>query len=106
MGNVLKILECKQDYKYQGPRYIKLGPESGEEFRDDYLIPWMEENKNEDDLKIDFAGTIVYTPSFLEEAFGGAIRKGYDKVKSLKFINIPNEQWKKINEYISKAKSS
>lgn len=106
MGIVLKILDCKQDYKYQGPRYIKLGPESGEEFRDEYLIPWLEENKNVDELQIDFAGTIVYTPSFLEEAFGGAIRKGYDKVKSLEFVNIPDEQKEKIKKYISKAKAS
>ena len=57
MGKVLKILDCKQDYKYQGPRYIKLGPESGEEFRDNYLIPWLEKNKNEVNLQIDFGGT-------------------------------------------------
>ncbi len=104
MRTILKITDCKQDYKYQGPRYKKLGPESGEEFRDDYLIPWLKENKGKNDLQIDFSGTVVYTPSFLEEAFGGAVRKGYSEVKSLKFINLPDEQRKKIHEYISKAK--
>ncbi len=103
MNNVLKITECKEDYKYEGPRFIDLGPDSGEEFRDTYLIPWLEKNRGEKTLTVDFEGTIVYTPSFLEESFGGAIRKGYFNVADLNFINIPDEQKKRVQGYIQEA---
>lgn len=103
MDNVLKIIECKEDYKYEGPRFIDLGPDSGEEFRDTYLIPWLENNKDATELTVDFDGTVVYTPSFLEESFGGAIRKGHDIVAALKFINIPDEQKKRVQGYIHDA---
>lgn len=100
---VLKVTDCKADFKYEGPRFKRLGPESGQEFRDDYLIPWLDANKGKQNLKIDFDGTVVYTPSFLEESFGGAIRKGYMEVKDIEFINIPDEQKSKIENYIAQA---
>lgn len=103
MGTTLKILDCKEDYAFEGPRFQKLGPESGEEFRTDFFIPWLEENKGNTNLTVDFEGTIVYTPSFLEETFGGAIRKGYIQVKDLNFINLPDEQKKDILKYIKDA---
>jgi len=102
--NVLK--DCGSGYKYQGPRFISLGSNSGEDFRDNYLIPWLNKNKEEQLLKIDFEGTEVYTPSFLEESFGGAVRKGYDIVKKLVFINIPTNQLTKIKKYIGEAKTT
>lgn len=103
MGATLKILDCKEEYMYEGPRFRRLGPESGEEFRDKFLIPWLERNTQDSDLTIDFDGTIVYTPSFLEETFGGAVRKGYVQLKNLKFINIPDEQKEDIEKYINDA---
>lgn len=103
MGETLKIIDCKEDYKFQGPRYIRLGPESGEEFRDSYFIPWLKENKGKSNLKVDFEGTVVYTPSFLEETFGGAIRAGYPEVKDLEFINIKEEEKKRTLGYIAAA---
>lgn len=103
METVLKILECKEDYAYEGPRFIELGPESGEEFRKEFFIPWLVRNKGKQNLTVDFEGTIVYTPSFLEETFGGAIRDGYEQVKNLKFINLPDEQKNDILKYIENA---
>lgn len=103
MNEVLKILDCKEDYAYEGPRFIKLGPESGEEFRESFFIPWLEKNVENKELYVDFAGTIVYTPSFLEETFGGAIRKGYTQVKNLKFLNIPDDKKQDILSYIEVA---
>ena len=104
MSKILKVLDCKEDYAYEGPRYIRLGPESGEEFRDNFFIPWLNKNANEKDLYVDFEGTIVYTPSFLEETFGGAIRKRYaNQVKDLKFLNLPDEQKKDVMKYIAEA---
>jgi len=101
----LKILtDCGENYKYQGPRFIKLGPDSGEEFRDKYLIPWLEKNENADQLMVDFEGTVVYTPSFLEECFGGAIRKGYEQVRTIEFLNMPSDEESKLQKYIQNAK--
>ena len=96
MATLEVLKDCGENYKYQGPRFIELGPDSGEEFRKEYLIPWLEKNKNTIDLAVDFAGTSVYTPSFLEESFGGAIREGYEIVKRLKFKNIPDKQLLKL----------
>ncbi len=103
--NTLKVSECGDGYRYQGPRFIKLGPDSGEEFRNVYLIPWLEENKANSNLCVDFDGTVLFTPSFLEECFGGAIRKGFEVVRKLKFSNMPEEELKKVEGYISKAKA-
>lgn len=71
--NVLKVSKFTL---YPGPRYIKLGPSSGEEFRETILIPKVGDYK--DLLIIDFDGVLGYGSSFLEEAFGGAVRQGID----------------------------
>lgn len=64
-----------RDYtEFPGPRFAKLGPSSGEEFRDTILIPQLEAADGEISVNLD--GTMGYGSSFLEEAFGGLIRKG------------------------------
>lgn len=50
------------------------GPDSGERFREDFLRPAIEQ-KGPIEIRIDT--TAGYQSSFLEEAFGGCIRKGY-----------------------------
>ena len=59
---------------YPGGRYRKLGKFSGEEFRDDLLIKAL--NSGEEVLVI-LDGTAGYGSSFLEEAFGGLVRRGF-----------------------------
>jgi len=55
-----------------GGRYEKEGRFSGENFRDNQLIPKYLEAKNADViLQIDLDGTYGYATSFLDEAFGG-----------------------------------
>lgn len=75
-----------------GGRYIKDGGYSGELFRDTFLIPKIEDAIEKDDfIEIDFDGGFGYSPSFLEETFGGLVRKGYSftKLKSiLRFISL------------------
>ncbi len=99
----LIVVDIDPDYKFQGPRFKKIGSHSGEEFRDDYLIPWLEKNKNSD-LVVDFNGTEVYTPSFLEECFGGAVRKGHREVRDINFENIPADERSRLLKYIKSAK--
>ena len=103
MGDqILKIYTDAPEYVYQGPRFKKFGPNSGELFRDNVLIPWLEKLGDAVGI-IDFDGTQVYSPSFLEETFGGAIRLGYRQVKDLKIVNVPDEWMADIRSYIDKA---
>ena len=57
--------------RYPGPRFKKLGKGSGEEFREEFLWPKLQSDKN---LKVDLDGAAGYGSSFLEEAFGGLVR--------------------------------
>lgn len=50
------------------------GNSSGERFRDDFLIPALKSNDVVEILLDEAEG---YGSSFLDEAFGGLIRKGY-----------------------------
>lgn len=56
-------------------RDSKQGPNSGERFRDDFLIPALERSRK---VVVD-GGSLVFGYSFLEEAFGGLVRKGFTK---------------------------
>lgn len=104
IGKVLRIAEKSRNYLYQGPRFKKLGPNSGEEFRDSCLIPFLDSLDSGERGIVDFYGTEVFSPSFLEESFGGAIRKGYgDKVEALDYVNIPPEWRKELERYVADA---
>ncbi|MGN4979434.1 MULTISPECIES: STAS-like domain-containing protein [unclassified Aeromonas] len=66
----IKIIDFSE---FPGARYRKLGPYSGEEFRDDVLIPAIKDNNH---VIVNFDGVFGYGSSFLEEVFGGLIRSG------------------------------
>lgn len=55
-------------------RFISDGPNSGERFRDQFLVPALRAGKN---LILELDGTRGYGSSFLEEAFGGLRRAGF-----------------------------
>ncbi|WP_041421685.1 STAS-like domain-containing protein [Shewanella sediminis] len=57
--------------KYPGPRYKVLGPNSGEEFREQYLIDALKSNS---EVSVNLDGVLGYGSSFLEEIFGGIVR--------------------------------
>ena len=52
--------------KYPGPRFIRLGKNSGEKFREDILRPIFLKN---DIIDINATGVLSFGPSFLDEAF-------------------------------------
>lgn len=54
-------------------RYLSDGPFPGEKFRDEVLWPALNEGKT---VTVDLDGAEGYGSSFLEEVFGGLIRKG------------------------------
>ncbi len=89
-------------------RYPEDGPANGQVFREKYLIPALDRNKDGSVL-VDLTGYNRYGPSFLDEAFGGLIREGY-KLEDLKmrlkikhdFLEIAVKQaWTRIRESAS-----
>lgn len=67
-------INISEEYtKFPGLRYESLTEgTSGEKFREDYLIPAIEEHGS---VTVIMDGNIgAYVPSFLEECFGGLVR--------------------------------
>ena len=68
-----KIINIAADFsKTPGGRYLTDGPASGEDFRERLLIPALKDNQT---VIVELDGTRGYPSSFLEEAFGGLVRK-------------------------------
>jgi hypothetical protein len=55
-------------------RYVTDGPNSGERFRDEWLLPAL---RNGAVVTVNLDGALGYGSSFLEEAFGGLVRAGF-----------------------------
>lgn len=85
---MITINICKDFSETPGGRFTNEGEYSGEKFRDTLLIKKYEEAQtNKDILVINFDGTYGFGTSFLEESFGGLVRK-YKKKNVLKNIRI------------------
>ncbi|WED23510.1 STAS-like domain-containing protein [Vibrio sp. JC009] len=102
-------LYVKEFTKFPGARYKNLGPFSGEEFREEILIPAIEQNGKE--LIVNLDGVFGYGSSFLEEIFGGCIRKGVDPEVMIAIVNnLVSEDDKdlieEIREYVEDAISA
>lgn len=105
-----EIINIPKDFTpYTGLRYKRLTPGvSGEEFRDQLLIPALEKNEK---VIIILDGNIgEYVPSFLEECFGGLIRKRklkYDEFKQkVEIVSKDAPQLiEDINHYVRKEAS-
>jgi len=54
-------------------RYRVDGPFSGQRFREEVLLPALQEN---DSVEVNLDGVVGFGSSFLEEAFGGLVRAG------------------------------
>ena len=106
----LKIVEVYTDLP--GSRYEKQGPNSGERFRDEFLYPaFIKCLDSKEELIINLDGGYGYGSSFIEEVFGGLVRKlknennmNYKKVKDIIIISNDNNYWvDKIEKYIDEA---
>lgn len=95
-----------------GARYKNQGPFSGEQFRNEILYPkFIESEEKKEELVVDLDGGYGYGSSFLEESFGGLVRKlaqeNYNKindVKKIRIISFDNPVWiEKIEKYIDEA---
>jgi hypothetical protein len=68
----VKISVAKDFSRTPGPRYAHQGPYSGEKFRETKLQPAFRSGAI---VHVDLDGTAGIGPSFLDEAFGGLVRK-------------------------------
>lgn len=59
---------------YPFGRYRTDGERSGEVFREDKLVPAMRQHQH---VTVDLSGSNYYGSSFLEESFGGLVRKHF-----------------------------
>jgi len=53
------------------------GEFTGEKFREEFLVPGLKKASSAAPLIVNLNGAEGYPSSFLEEAFGGLVRKGY-----------------------------
>lgn len=90
MEHTIKI--AKEFSISPGSRSPDEGDFSGQEFRENILIPKFREIlKSGDTLILDLDGTLGYGTSFLEEVFGGLAREfSIDEV--LKFVMIKSDE--------------
>lgn len=57
-------------------RYVDDGPYPGERFREELLLPALQDGTAT--IAVELDGTAGFGSSFLEEAFGGLVRRGFD----------------------------
>ncbi len=102
-----KLISIAKDFSPSpAGRYLEDGPYSGAAFRDEILIPAINQY---DTITIDLDGTSGYGSSFLEETFGGLVRKGFDRKvleTKLKFHSSRQSYPSRIWKYIEKAAAS
>ena len=87
MSNLIEI--AREFSRYPGPRYRQHGEFSGEQFRDELLIPALKRAIAAGDvLTVVLDDVAGYGSSFLEEAFGGLLRSGFTKPDLDGHLNI------------------
>lgn len=100
----MKKISIANDFSvFPGGREPSDGPFSGQEFRDNILIPIIEKNEN---AIINFDNVRGYGSSFLEESFGGLVRKGISKDKILELLIFESSKQsviEEVNKYINEA---
>lgn len=71
---MITIKIAKDFSRFPAGRYLSDGEFSGERFREQILVPNL---RDAGEIEIDIDDAAGYGSSFLEEAFGGLVRKGY-----------------------------
>lgn len=80
------ISVAKQFSPTPAGRYLADGPYPGEKFRDDLLLPALRDSESL--ITVDLDGTAGFGSSFLEEAFGGLVRLGFEPATLRKRLTI------------------
>jgi len=96
------IIKISQDFS-EVPlgRYKDDGDFNGERFREEFLLPALRAN---DSVTVDINDLEGLGSSFLEEAFGGLVRKGYfsekELIKKLAIIHADRPPYPTYNRLI------
>ena len=101
----IKTLRLGDYTKAPGGRFKDAGDFSGEWFRDDVLEPAYDAAKSAGViLEVSLVGVLGCPPSFLEEAFGGLVRKKKEDIrKHLKVVSIDSAEASEADEERRKA---
>src|SRR5690348_11610503 len=107
-SKMMKTISIAKDFSINpAGRFPQDGPFNGQKFRDEFLTPAL---ANNDVVNVVLDGVSGFGSSFLEEAFGGLIRKGYFDHEALKkklFIKFEDPEFKfyadLIDEFIAEA---
>ena len=75
----MKISIAKDFSKYPAGRFPEDGPYNGTTFREEMLVPRLNELTAPERLEVTLDGVAGVGSSFLEEAFGGLVRSGMPK---------------------------
>lgn len=98
---MIKIKIATDFSKTPGARFPEEGEFSGKEFRENLLLPKLQQAiKEKTKLEINLDNTVGMGTSFLEEAFGGLIRENhieYTKIKDT-IIFVSKDDPEYINE--------
>lgn len=88
-------------------RYRTDGERSAETFREDKLVPAL---KDYDHVTVDLSGSNYYGSSFLEETFGGLVRKHFTKPELKKKLEVVHNKLPSVVAevwgYIERAKEA
>jgi hypothetical protein len=102
----IRVNVAKQFSILPGFRYIRFGPNSGEEFRQKFLVDPLRQGKT---IIVELDGVRGYGSSFLEEAFGGVVRElnlEIDDASRRLRVETKVKSWQlDVEEYIRTAKS-
>lgn len=102
-----KISVAKDFTRFPSGRYKKNGDTSGEAFRERFLEGPI---ARKEQVVVDLDGTIGYGSSFLEEAFGGLVRKlkisRGEITALLQLVSEDASLVEEINSYIDDAVSA
>lgn len=98
----------KEFYPRPAGRFYEDGSHSGQRFREEYLVISINKLTSGEKLIVDFSAVTMAGSSFLEESFGGLIRKRkISKERLLDILKVISPRKiiiKRIFEYIDDAK--
>jgi len=102
------VVKISKDFSNTpGARYESEGPDSGEKFRKEILIPrYLESKEKKECLEVDLDDCYGFATSFLEESFGGLVRDLKEKNVLDNIIIISNDDItleELIKKYVKEA---
>jgi hypothetical protein len=103
---VVTVINIATDFaRYPFGRYVGDGPYSGQRFREELLVPAL--RRDSEEIVVNLDGAIGMGSSFLEEAFGGLVRQGFDRDEVARRVRISSSRdgtkAAEIGRYIAEA---